>query len=89
MKVSFSSSFKKKFKIRIKATANEDLFWASLYVFMNEPFASKLQTHKLSGKLNGLWSFKVEDDIRVVFYFTTDKPKQAVLVDIGTHDEVY
>ncbi len=89
MKVSFSSSFKKKFKIRIKSTANEDLFWASLDIFMNEPFASKLQTHKLSGKLNGLWSFKVEYDIRVVFYFTNDKPKQAVLVDIGTHDEVY
>jgi hypothetical protein len=24
-----------------------------------------------------------------VFYFTNDKPKKAVFVDVGTHDEVY
>jgi hypothetical protein len=24
-----------------------------------------------------------------VFYFTKEKPKKAVFVDIGTHDEVY
>jgi addiction module RelE/StbE family toxin len=89
MKISFSSSFKKNFRKRVKATAIEDLFWACLDVFIEDPFARELHTHKLSGKLKDLWSFKVEYGIRVVFYFTNDKPKQAVLVDIGTHYEVY
>ena len=89
MEVSFSTSFKKKFKKRIKSTINEDLFWACLNLFIEDPFSDKLLTHKLSGKLKDLWSFKVEHDTRVVFYFTKGKPKKAVLVDIGNHDEVY
>ena len=58
-------------------------------LFINDPFDSKLKTHKLSGKLKGLWSFSIEYDLRVVFFFTNDKTKKAVFVDIGTHDEVY
>lgn len=58
-------------------------------LFINDPFEAKLKTHKLSGKLKDLWSFSIEYDLRVVFFFTKDKPKRAVFVDIGTHDEVY
>jgi mRNA-degrading endonuclease YafQ of YafQ-DinJ toxin-antitoxin module len=58
-------------------------------LFITDPFNLKLKTHKLSGKLKDLWSFSLDYDLRVVFYFTKDKPKKAVLVDIGTHDEVY
>jgi len=58
-------------------------------LFLNDPFDSRLKTHKLSGKLKDLWSFSLEYDLRVVFFFTKDKPKKAVFVDIGTHNEVY
>lgn len=34
-------------------------------------------------------AFEEEFWLRVVFFFTTDKPPRAVFVDIGTHDEVY
>ena len=67
----------------------EQEFWISLEQFIENPFADVLKTHKLSGKLKGAWSFSVAFDLRVVFYFTKDKPKKAVLVDIGNHDEVY
>ncbi|MGL4347400.1 MAG: type II toxin-antitoxin system RelE/ParE family toxin [Chitinophagaceae bacterium] len=67
----------------------EDLFWLKLQLFINDPFDDILKTHKLSGKLTGLWSFALDYSIRVVFYFTNDNPKKAILVDIGTHDEVY
>lgn len=60
-----------------------------LEVFIIDPFNSRLKTHKLSGKLKDLWSFSIDQDLRVVFYFTKDKPKKAVFVDIGNHDEVY
>jgi addiction module RelE/StbE family toxin len=89
MEVSFSSSFKKAFKKRIKSTESEGDFWLRLDLFITDPFNLKLKTHKLSGKLKDMWSFSLDYDLRVVFYFTKDKPKKVVLVDIGTHDEVY
>ncbi|MBK7957282.1 MAG: type II toxin-antitoxin system mRNA interferase toxin, RelE/StbE family [Bacteroidetes bacterium] len=89
MEVAFSDSFKRIFKKRIKATNFETNFWIRLEVFIVDPFDSRLKTHKLSGKLKDLWSFSIDQDLRVVFYFTKDKPKKAVFIDIGNHDEVY
>jgi mRNA-degrading endonuclease YafQ of YafQ-DinJ toxin-antitoxin module len=89
MEVSFSDSFKKAFRKRINTTDTEQLFWDKLEVFVSDPFESKLKTHRLSGKLKELWSFSLDYNLRVVFYFTKDKPKKAVFIDIGTHDEVY
>ncbi len=64
-------------------------FLDSLQLFIDDPFHPSLRTHKLSGRLRHLWSYTVDHDTRVIFYFTEDKPKRAVLVDIGSHDEVY
>jgi len=89
MEVSFSDSFRKAFKKRIKSTEIETEFWIRLELFIHDPFETKLKTHKLSGKLKDLWSFSIDYDLRVVFYFTKDKPKKVVFVDVGTHDEVY
>lgn len=88
MKVSFSSSFRRAFKKRMKGNAElETRFWQKLEQFTINPFEQSLKTHKLSGKLNNLWSFSVDYDQRVLFYFTEDG--NAVFVDIGGHDEVY
>ena len=89
MEVSFSDSFKKAFKKRVNATTFEPEFWERLDLFIADPFEAKLKTHKLSGKLKDLWSFSIGYDLRVVFYFTKDKPTKAVFIDIGTHSEVY
>ena len=89
MEVSFSDSFKKVFKKRVKSTEVEAAFWISLELFINDPFDARLKTHKLSGKLKDLWSFSIEYDLRVVFYFKKDKPKKAIFIDVGTHNEVY
>lgn len=89
MEVSFSDSFKKVFNKRIKSTEIEPEFWLRLGLFVIDPFDAKLKTHKLSGKLKDLWSFSIDYNLRVVFFLTKDKPKKAVFIDIGTHDEVY
>ncbi|MEG4801432.1 hypothetical protein QUB63_16225 [Microcoleus sp. ARI1-B5] len=61
MEVSFSSSFKRAFKKRIKGNADlEARFWQKLEQFTIDPFDPSLKTHKLSGKLNDLWSFTVD-----------------------------
>jgi addiction module RelE/StbE family toxin len=54
---------------------------------MKSPFDRTLRTHKLSGKLQDLWSFSIGYDLRVVFYFVEEN--RVVFVDIGKHDEVY
>ncbi len=89
MEISFSKSFKKSFLKRVKGRSSETIFWDKVASFAIDPYDSQLRTHKLSGKLDGLWSFSVEYDLRVVFYFTKEKPPKAIFVDIGTHDEVY
>jgi mRNA-degrading endonuclease YafQ of YafQ-DinJ toxin-antitoxin module len=87
MNVSLSKGFKRSFKKRIKGTIWEARFWQRLEVFTDDPFEPSLKTHKLSGNLKESWSFSLDYDQRVVFYFTADG--NAVFTDIGTHDEVY
>lgn len=88
MEVSFSSTFKRSFKKRIKASSDlETKFWQKLEQFTINPFDPSLKTHKLSGKLKEFWSFSIDYDKRVLFYFTQEN--KAVFVDIGSHDEVY
>ena len=42
----------------------------------------------LTGKLHGSHAFSVDTDCRVVFRFVKGHSK-VLLIDIGTHDEVY
>ncbi len=88
MEISFSSSFRRTFKKRIKGNAQLEVrFWQKVEIFTINPFDASLKTHKLSGKLKDLWSFSLGYDERVLLYFTDDG--NAVFTDIGSHDEVY
>jgi addiction module RelE/StbE family toxin len=88
MQVAFSSTFKKAFRKRIKKDVQlEKRFWRKVELFIENPFERELRTHKLSGTLEGLWSFSVEFDCRVIFYFPEEG--KALFIDIGKHDEVY
>jgi mRNA-degrading endonuclease YafQ of YafQ-DinJ toxin-antitoxin module len=89
MEIAFSNSFKKAYKRNIQSSDKQTDFWLRLDWFIHDPFDQRLRTHKLSGKLTGLWSFSLSYDMRVVFFFTADNPKKAVFVDIGTHKQVY
>jgi addiction module RelE/StbE family toxin len=88
MTIAYSSSFKRAFKKRIKNRAETEVkFWEMLKLFLETPFDERLKTHKLSGKLRDLWSFTIEYDVRVIFYFAEEQ--KAIFVDVGKHDEVY
>jgi len=55
-------------------------------------FAAPLSTHKLSGTLEGLRACSSGYDCRIVFSIERDPAgggEVIVLLDIGTHDEVY
>jgi len=86
--VAYASSFKRAYKRRIGSDPQRKArFLSKLSAFQNDPFDPQLRTHKLSGRLSDLWSFSVEYDLRIIFYFSSQD--KAVLIDIGTHDEVY
>jgi mRNA-degrading endonuclease YafQ of YafQ-DinJ toxin-antitoxin module len=51
-----------------------------------------LKSHKLGGNLAGLWSCSVTYDCRIIFNFSEDEElleMVILLIDIGSHDEVY
>jgi len=86
--VTWDQGLKRIYKKKVKN--NEELkkrFWETMKLFLQEPFNTHLRTHKLTGKLEGLWAFSVTYDCRVIFKFI-DKDK-ILLIDIGGHDEVY
>jgi len=56
-------------------------------LILNDPFGTQLKTHKLGGNLFGLWSFKVDNDCRIIFEFIDDN--NVLLIEAGKHEEVY
>jgi addiction module RelE/StbE family toxin len=80
--------FKKAYQKKIKTDDNLKIkFWKTMKLFSSNPFSKQLRTHKLTGTLKGLWAFSVDYDTRVIFSFLTDD--EILLIDIGSHDEVY
>ncbi len=64
----------------------------TLRLLLDNPFNSRLETHKLKGKLSGTWACSVGYDLRIIFDFVREKDKKEddiFLIEIGTHDEVY
>jgi len=56
----WDDGFKRAYKKRVRNDSRlKRKFWERLDLFMMNPFSPQLRTHKLSGKLNGLWAFLV------------------------------
>ena len=52
-------------------------------LFRKNPFHPGLKTHKLHNPLEGLWSFWITKNFRVLFEFIKNG---AIFYDVGTHD---
>jgi addiction module RelE/StbE family toxin len=88
IKITWDQGFKRIYKKKVKN--DDDLkkkFWNAMELFSKNPFNPRLRTHKLTGKLEGLWALTIDYDCRVIFQFI-DK-NEVFLIDIGGHDEVY
>ena len=92
-KLAWDTSFRRAFKRRTRRDpALEDRIFAVLEQLAEDPFHPALKSHKLSGQLSGLWSCWVEHDCRLIFAFEPDLAsgeEMIVLIDVGSHDEVY
>jgi mRNA-degrading endonuclease YafQ of YafQ-DinJ toxin-antitoxin module len=88
IRIHWDDSFRRSYRRRIKG--NPDLerhFRQSVELFAAHPHHPRLRTHKLSGTLKDLWAFSCGYDCRVVFTFLAERT--VLLIDIGSHDEVY
>jgi len=85
--------FKRAFRKFVKRNANlQERIENTLLLMEADIFAPNLGTHKLSGKLDGLQSCSCGYDCRIVFSIEQDEDTNTeviILLDIGTHDEVY
>lgn len=52
-------------------------------LFQENPFHPLLKTHKLAGKLAGIWAFSVDFRVRVLFEFIGEN--EVVLLRVGDH----
>ena len=93
IKLAWGTSFRRAFKRYTRRNlARQRRVFETLKEVADDPFPPALKTHKLSGELKGLWACWVEYDCRIVFAFEPDPDtgeEMIVLIDLGTHDEVY
>lgn len=91
--LNWSSSFKRAFKRTIKKDPlYKDKIINSMLLLQQDPFNPTLKTHKLKGILEGSWSCSVDYNLRIIFDLITNpeiNETEILLIDIGTHDEVY
>ena len=71
MKIYYSSKFAREYKklpLAIKKKAEKQEIF-----FRNNPFDSRLETHKLSGSLKDFWAFSINYKYRIIFEFIDEK----------------
>ncbi len=92
-KVVISSKFKRAFRKFVRRnTQLQARIEKAIAELSDDIFNPSLGTHKLEGKLSGLLSCSCGYDCRIVFAIETDEESGEtliVLLDVGTHDEVY
>jgi len=88
MRVETHPKFDRLFRKRIATNRKlTQLFKNRLAMFRNNPTHPLLHDHQLTGKKQGLRSFSITGDIRVVYRKISSNI--VILLDIGSHAQVY
>ena len=81
MKLIWGGSFARAFRRAVRKNPRlREVIQATLRLLAEDPFAPRLATHKLKGKLSGSWACTVTYDLRIVFDFVKEgsmKPKPS------------
>jgi mRNA-degrading endonuclease YafQ of YafQ-DinJ toxin-antitoxin module len=81
-RIKISSRYKKSFRVldpQIQEKAIE-----KINIFRENPFDSRLKTHKLHGKDRDCWAFWIDYRYRIRFTFLSDN--EVLFLDIGPHN---
>jgi len=85
--VIFHRNFEKHYKQRIKSQPKLVQQYAQRYkLFLSGERGKPLDDHSLKGTLQGRRAFSINGDVRVIYIELED---QIILLDIGTHNQVY
>ncbi|MBP9864586.1 hypothetical protein KBC54_04020 [Patescibacteria group bacterium] len=83
MEVAFAPSFIRALKALPLELQEEAL--EKIDAFQDIQNHKQLRVHALTGRLDGRFSFSVNFKTRIVFQFSSRKPKTAYLLMIGNH----
>ncbi|MEM1169613.1 MAG: type II toxin-antitoxin system mRNA interferase toxin, RelE/StbE family [Cyanobacteria bacterium P01_H01_bin.35] len=93
MKVAWSAKSLRSFKSLVRKNPQlRLLIEQTLRQLVEDPFHPSLRTHKLRGDLAGCWSCSVDYSYRIIFEFVQEPEEEEeaiLLLNIGSHDEVY
>jgi len=81
MEIFYSSKFKRSFRKLPKELAM--VIDERINIFSDKPFDNRLKTHRLGGRLKGLWSFSITHKHRIIFEFINGS--NVRFIDIGDH----
>ncbi len=83
MEIIYGSKFDREYK---KLPDNiKDIAEQQEKIFRQDPFDSRLKTHKLKGKLSRFLSFSIGYKYRIIFEFSKDK-NMVFFHSVGDHD---
>ncbi len=92
-RLAWGASFRRAYRKRVRKDPGlQERIFEALALLATDAFDPRLKSHKLKGQLDGLWACSVEYDCRIVFAFEPDPEsdeEMIVLIDIGSHEEVY
>lgn len=87
MHLKYTKKFLKHYQKRITAnTSLNNKFKERLNLLILNPTNPVLKNHKLTGAKKYIYAFSITGDIRVLY---KRDPVTIILVDIGTHNQVY
>ncbi|MAD41756.1 MAG: plasmid stabilization protein [Arcobacter sp.] len=88
-KLLISDEYKKKLKKFFKKHPNMlDRYSKCLFILEQDPYHPSLRIHKLKGRLAEFYSISINMEYRIIIDFII-RDGEIILVDIGTHDDVY
>lgn len=85
MTITYHPRFSKSFcKLSLK---NQQQALFVIHKFRQNPKDPSLETHPLKGSMLGLFAFKVDPDLRIIFTF--QGRDNVILLNVGGHEQVY
>lgn len=72
---------------KVLSTQQQNKLVALIELLTQNPFQLKLHTKHLTGKLSGLYSFRITRDWRVIFRFLS--PVEIQLLDVAHRKNIY
>ena len=82
------SCLKKVKKFFIKHPELKPSFQSILEKITEDPLRPSLKLHPLQGSLQGIWSVRLNYQYRILLTLKIEE-KQVILLNIGSHDDVY